>query len=141
SLITYLKSRNNFDLMTAVNKLSNFTKNSTRERAIAIRAQDEELILNTIEDEPHISTRNLSRQSGISQTSVHRVIRRNLPHPYHIQKVQELLPEDLVKRVTFCQFITFIYYIKTFIFKRKFSLLMKLVSPADVLQIYITMET
>ncbi|KAJ8957386.1 hypothetical protein NQ318_004866, partial [Aromia moschata] len=65
---------------------------------------DEELILNTIEDEPHISTRNLSRQTGISQTSVHRVIRRNLLHRY-IQKVQELLPEDLVKRVTFCQFI------------------------------------
>ncbi|KAJ8947963.1 hypothetical protein NQ318_021061 [Aromia moschata] len=79
--------------------------NSTRERAIAIRAQDEELILNTIEDEPHIITRNLSRQTGISQISVHRVIRRNLPHPYHIQKVQELLPEDLAKRVTFCQFI------------------------------------
>ncbi|KAJ8944789.1 hypothetical protein NQ318_003657, partial [Aromia moschata] len=55
----------------------------------------------------HISvgTRNLSRQSGISQTSVHRVIRRNLLHPYHIEKMQELLPEDLVKRVTFCQFI------------------------------------
>ncbi|KAJ8945337.1 hypothetical protein NQ318_009732 [Aromia moschata] len=73
----------------------NCRRNCTRERAIAIRAQDEELILNTIEDEPHISTRNLSRQTGISQTSVHRVIRRNLLHPYHIQKVQELLPDDL----------------------------------------------
>ncbi|KAJ8935828.1 hypothetical protein NQ318_008725 [Aromia moschata] len=61
---------------------------STRERAIANRAQDKELILNTIEDEPHISTRNLSRQTGISQTSVHRVIRRNLLHPYHIQKLR-----------------------------------------------------
>ncbi|KAJ8934572.1 hypothetical protein NQ318_017271 [Aromia moschata] len=71
---------------------------STQERVIAIRAQDEELILNTIEDEPHISTRNVSRQTGISQTSVHRVIRRNLLHLYHIQKVQGLLPEDLVKR-------------------------------------------
>lgn len=78
---------------------------NTRERVIAIRAQDEELILNRIEDDPHISTRNLSRQTGISQTSVHRVIKRNLLHPYHIQKVQELLPEDLVKRVDFCQFI------------------------------------
>ncbi|KAJ8957173.1 hypothetical protein NQ318_007734 [Aromia moschata] len=28
-------------------------------------AQDEELILNTIEDEPHISTRNVSRQNGV----------------------------------------------------------------------------
>ncbi|KAJ8958752.1 hypothetical protein NQ318_016480 [Aromia moschata] len=66
------------------------------------RTQDEELILNTIEDEPHISTRNLSRQTGISQTSVLRVIRRNLLHPYHIQNVPELLPEDLLRSEQNC---------------------------------------
>ena len=77
----------------------------TRERAIAIRDQDEERILNTVEDEPRISTRNVSRQTGISKSSIHRVLKRNLLHPYHAQKVQELLPEDLDRRVTFCRFI------------------------------------
>lgn len=79
--------------------------NNTRERAVALRPQVEVAILNAIQDDPHISTRNLSRQIGISQSSVHRVIRRNLLHPYHVQKVQELLPGDLVQRVNFCQFI------------------------------------
>lgn len=78
---------------------------NTRERAIEMRAQDEEVVLNIVEDDPHISTRNLSRQTGISRTSVHRVIKRNLLYPYHIQKVQELLTEDLVKRLNFCRFI------------------------------------
>ncbi|KAJ8962771.1 hypothetical protein NQ318_001170 [Aromia moschata] len=51
---------------------------STRERAIATKAQDEEPILNTIEDEPHINIRNLSRQTGILQNSVHQKILRHV---------------------------------------------------------------
>lgn len=70
-----------------------------RERTVQkMSVRDEELILDTIDDQLHISTRTLSRQSGISRSHAHHTIRLNLLHPYHAQKVQELLPQ----RVNFC---------------------------------------
>lgn len=57
-----------------------------RERVMAMTVQDEKRILDIIDDEAHISTRNLSPQTGISQASVHRFIRRNILHSC-IQKV------------------------------------------------------
>lgn len=85
---------------------------NTREPAVAINAQDEEFI----KAEPYNSNRNLSWQSGISQTSVHPLIRRRLLHPLLSSKFQELLAEDLNQWISVC-----LFYIKTFIYKRKVS--------------------
>lgn len=56
--------------------------------------QNEERILGICDDEAHISSRHVSQRTGISQASVHCVIRRNLLHPYRIQNEHELLQED-----------------------------------------------
>lgn len=45
-----------------------------REHTIALSVQDQERILDIIDDEPHISTTNVFRQTTIWQSSVHRVI-------------------------------------------------------------------
>lgn len=74
-------------------------------RIYAVNARNEERILRHIENEPQTSTRRISRQFNIPQSTVHRVIRRNMLHPYHYQKVQELLPQDLEPRMIFCNFI------------------------------------
>ncbi|PNF31329.1 hypothetical protein B7P43_G10895 [Cryptotermes secundus] len=49
------------------------------------------------------STRSASRELGLSQTTVWRVLRRRLVYkPYHLQLVQALRANDNVKRVEFC---------------------------------------
>ena len=45
----------------------------------------------------------MSENIGVARTTVHRILRRELLHPFHIQRVQALLPEDYPKRVQFCR--------------------------------------
>lgn len=52
-------------------------------------------------EEPSTSVRRISRRSGIPRTTVHRILRRNQLHPYHVQRVQDLRPGDYDKRVEF----------------------------------------
>jgi len=52
--------------------------------------------------EPQTSPRRISRHFNISQSTVHRVIRLNMLHLYHYQKVQELLPQDLLSCILRC---------------------------------------
>lgn len=65
----------------------------------------EERILERVEEDPKISTRRLGHQLEVSKDVIHTVIKEQLLHPYHLQKVQELLPLDYEARLTFCQFI------------------------------------
>jgi len=64
-----------------------------------------ENILQTLEDVPGTSTRQLSVQFGTNKTTVQRVIKEELLRPYHVQKVQELLPLDANARLRFCRTI------------------------------------
>lgn len=84
--------------------LKPLTVNCGRSRIIR-NPQMEEEILDTLEEHPEESTRGLSRQMGVSKDVVHRVIKEQLLHPYHLQSVQELLPADFELRLTFCRFI------------------------------------
>lgn len=65
----------------------------------------EEVILNTVEENPEVSTRHVALQVGVSKNVVHRVLKDQLLHPYHVQTVQELLPIDPDARLAFCRSI------------------------------------
>lgn len=65
----------------------------------------EEAILNTVDEDPTTSTRRLGRAVGVCKDVVHRVLREQLLHPYHLQLVQNLLPQDPDLRLGFCRFI------------------------------------
>ena len=67
--------------------------------------QLEEAILQAVEDDPSTSTRRLSLQFNISHESVRRVLHTNLLYPFHIQRVQALLPTDFPARLEFCQWL------------------------------------
>lgn len=54
---------------------------------------------------PHLSTRQISRDSGISKSSVSRILRNNRMHPYHIPLHQELTGNDFIQRVNFCNWM------------------------------------
>ncbi|KAJ8954921.1 hypothetical protein NQ318_016861 [Aromia moschata] len=53
-----------------------------------------ENILNAVHDTPSTSTRRLSTQLNASKTILHKVLKEQLLHPYHLQKVHEMIPED-----------------------------------------------
>lgn len=75
-------------------------------RARTVRTpQVEEDILNAIEGNPKLSSRRLSLQLGVNKNTVNRVTREQQLHPFHVQRVQDLLPHDFEPRLAFCRFI------------------------------------
>lgn len=66
----------------------------------------EQEILDIVEDNPRISTRQLARQVAVvSHQTVWRILREAQLYPYHVQKVQALLPTDHPLRTTFCEWL------------------------------------
>ncbi|CAH0553446.1 unnamed protein product [Brassicogethes aeneus] len=59
-------------------------------------------VLASVAYNPHVSTRAISRDSGIALTSVWRILKRQKFHPYHISLHQELHGDDFNNRVAFC---------------------------------------
>lgn len=64
-----------------------------------------EVVLNAVERSPSTSIRRISHTTGIPQTNVWRILHHNGLYPYHLQKVQHLLPGDLENRVRYCQWL------------------------------------
>lgn len=64
---------------------------------------DELEVLARVEEDPSISVRRISRSSGVARSTVHRILKHNNFHPYHVQRVQALLPADYQRRVDFCR--------------------------------------
>ena len=60
-------------------------------------------ILGLVNQNPTTSTRRIATQLGISQNKVWRTLHKDHMHPYHYTPVQELLPDDLVRRADFCR--------------------------------------
>lgn len=72
------------------------------ERERSVRTPDnEEAVLNLVEDNPGLSTRDIARHVGISQPTAWRILRSQNLHPYHIQRVQLLREQDFGPRVEF----------------------------------------
>lgn len=65
----------------------------------------EEEILERVEEDPTLSTRQIAMEIAVSKDTVNRVLREQLLHPFHLQKVQQFLPIDLELRLDFCRFI------------------------------------
>lgn len=72
-------------------------------RNVVATEENEFLVLGCIQENPKTSVRKISRTTGISATSVHRIIRKHNYHPYHIQLHQQLLEVDFQRRVELCQ--------------------------------------
>jgi hypothetical protein len=60
-------------------------------------------VLNSVENNPHIGSREISSQIGISKSSVPRILKKHKYHPYHLELQQELHGEDFANRVAFCE--------------------------------------
>lgn len=62
-------------------------------------------IIDQVEADPSISTRRLAHQLGVSHYTVWRTLRDDGLYPYHVQKVQALVPGDAERRVEFCEWL------------------------------------
>jgi len=67
------------------------------------RVRDEKRVLDAFYENPGTSIRSAAREFGLSKYNVHRTLRENQLHPYHYQRVQQLLPKDLQQRINFCE--------------------------------------
>jgi hypothetical protein len=76
---------------------------SRRGGALQMDPDRVDIILEEVERDPSTSTRAIQRRTGIPRTSVHRILRMEGYHPYHIRKVQDLLPADYQRRIQFCE--------------------------------------
>jgi len=60
-------------------------------------------ILATIYIDPHISSRQIKRQTGIPKSTVLRILKMQRYHAYHITLTQALTPDDFRARLQFCR--------------------------------------
>ena len=58
-----------------------------------------------IQAEPTVSTRQLSRDSGIPQSSIVRCLKEHNFHPFKFTQVQQLSEDDYDRRMEFCQWV------------------------------------
>ncbi|XP_066595419.1 uncharacterized protein [Prorops nasuta] len=72
-------------------------------RKVNINQEREERVLRRIRENPLTSVRQLSRLTNTSAMTAHRILRRNRFHPFHFQRVHQLLPRDYQPRVNFCE--------------------------------------
>lgn len=68
----------------------------------ATDGENEQLVLQSVVENPHTSSRTISQQLQISQSSVSRITLKNKFHPYHVQLVQGLTQNDFIERQNFC---------------------------------------
>ena len=83
-----------------------------------IRVDVEERILRMFEENPGSSVRRVAHALGLTRYVVHRTLRRNGLHPYHYQRVQQLLARDEEQRIYFCEGILIIF-VKSIKFYKK----------------------
>ncbi|GFV73483.1 DUF4817 domain-containing protein [Trichonephila clavipes] len=79
------------------------TIEGTGRRRIARTPIFEKGVLHAVDQTPGTSVRALAASTGRSPTTIHRVLQGAALHPFHVQRVQSLQPEDPPRRVTFAQ--------------------------------------
>lgn len=64
----------------------------------------EENVLDAVDRNPSVSTRDLARRFDVpSKSSVHSILRDHRLHPYHLTRVQPLYVNDAAHRLNYCQ--------------------------------------
>jgi hypothetical protein len=64
--------------------------------------EHEEAVLNVFEEDGTRSIRTVSREMGLSKSSVQRVLADNRRHPYHYTRVTNATTRSLLRRAQLC---------------------------------------
>ncbi|EZA54488.1 hypothetical protein X777_05743, partial [Ooceraea biroi] len=60
-------------------------------------------VLDAFHENPGISVHRTALEFDLSRYEVHSILRQNELHPYHYQRVQQILPRDVEQRIYFCE--------------------------------------
>lgn len=63
----------------------------------------EDEVLQAVADDPSTSVRAIEASTGVPKSTAHRILQAEKFHPYHVQRVQGLLPRDYPARLAFCR--------------------------------------
>lgn len=63
----------------------------------------QEEVLQEVARDRSISVRGIEERTGIPKSTAHRILQRTEMHPFHVQRVQSLLPRDYQERISFCR--------------------------------------
>lgn len=77
-----------------------------RKRANERDEAREVAVLGHVAMDPTLSTRKLSDVSGVSRTTIRRILKHHKFHPFKIQLVQELNEDDFDRRLQFCELVS-----------------------------------
>nr|CAH7719721.1 unnamed protein product [Callosobruchus chinensis] len=66
---------------------------------------EEDEVLEAVEEDPGTSLRAIEITTGVPKSTAHPILKRHELHPYHVQRVQTLLPADYQRRVNFSRTI------------------------------------
>lgn len=66
-------------------------------------AQLEDKVLEVIVELPETNTEKISQRVNVSYKTVWNILKENLVHPYHIQHLEDLLPNDYFLHMQCCQ--------------------------------------
>lgn len=62
-----------------------------------------EEVLQAVLENPSTSVREIEINTGIPKSTAHRILQEQEYHPYHVRRVQSLLPRDYPDRIAFCE--------------------------------------
>lgn len=91
------------NLFNRLGETGSFRPKNHTGRPKIIRPDQEDEVLVQVTGDPETSTRRLSLATGISQSSIVRLLKKEKFHPFHFTPVQNLLPRDYPTRVSFCR--------------------------------------
>lgn len=63
----------------------------------------DDIVLQAVAEDPSTSMRQIEASTGVPKSVAHRILKSHELHPYHVTRVQTLLPRDYLPRVTFCE--------------------------------------
>jgi hypothetical protein len=75
-------------------------------RPKTVNNEQRENVMLAVVENPHVSVRQIAREHTLTKSAVHEVLRKERWHPYKPCVVQELLEDDLERRLQFCEDVT-----------------------------------
>lgn len=75
-------------------------------RRRTVSENDRQNVMLTVTENPQTSVRSAAANLNLTKSSTHRTLQKEKWHPYKVNVLQELLPQDTDRRLEFCEIIT-----------------------------------
>ncbi|KAJ8911567.1 hypothetical protein NQ315_007949 [Exocentrus adspersus] len=98
-------NRSHPDVRSLQNLKERFERTGKKQYSSVLNEENQLAISLAVVENPQVSVRVLSNDLNIKKSSISKCLQKNKFHPYHVQLHQELLENDLERRIHFCQWV------------------------------------